>query len=71
MPKNAQTPQRQVHALLGALFERQPRELEQDTTANLKKLWHTAKTLATDKKHDFPTSRTCQDRLKLKIRLCQ
>jgi hypothetical protein len=52
--KNAQTPQRQVHALLGAPTESQPRELEQEATANLKKLLHMIDPLATDKKHNLP-----------------
>jgi hypothetical protein len=71
MLKNARPTHRQLHALLGALFERQPRGLEQDTTAHLKKLLHTIYPLATDKKHDFLTSRICRDRLKLKIQRCQ
>ena len=38
--KTAQNPQRQVHALLGALTERQTRLLVQATTAKLTKLFH-------------------------------
>jgi hypothetical protein len=43
-----------VHAVLGALTERQTRQLEQDISANLTKLLHTTQTLATDKKHYLP-----------------
>jgi hypothetical protein len=57
--------------VLGAPTERQPRELEPDATANLKKLLHTIYPLATDKKHDFLTSRIRRDRLKLKMQRCQ
>jgi hypothetical protein len=53
LPENAQTPTSRVHALLGELPERKPRRLEQATTAKLTKLWHTAQTFATDKKHDL------------------
>ncbi len=59
---NAASPTRRVHAVLGALSECQTRLLEQDTTANLKKLLHTVQTFATDKKHDFPKrllNKTC------------
>jgi hypothetical protein len=71
MPKNARPTHRQLHAVLGALTERQPRELEPAPTAKLKKLLHTIYPLATDKKHDFLTSRIRPDRLKLKMQRCQ
>jgi hypothetical protein len=54
--------------LLGALIERQPRELEPDSTANLKKLLHMVQTFATDKKHDLPKRWICRDQLKLNNR---
>jgi hypothetical protein len=66
MPKNARPTSRPVHAVLGALTERQPRELERDHTANLKKLLHMLQSFATDKKHNLSKPRICRDRLKLK-----
>jgi hypothetical protein len=54
VPENAQTPTSRVHAVLGALTERQTCYLEQTITANLTKLLQTARTLTTDKKHDLP-----------------
>jgi hypothetical protein len=57
--------------LLGALRQRQARELEPDATANLKKLLHTSYPLATDKKHDFPKRWIGGDSVKWKNRLDQ
>jgi hypothetical protein len=42
-----------VHALLGCPQERQPRALEHDLRAHVKKLWHMIQTCAMDKKHDL------------------
>lgn len=53
MPENAQTPQRRVHALLGALTECQTRPL----TETLKKLWHMILIFSIDKKPDLLKTR--------------
>ena len=42
-----------MHALLGCPQERQPRALEHDLRAHVKKLWHMIQTCAMDKKHDL------------------
>ena len=47
--KNAGPTPSRVHALLGALIKRQPRELKQAATAELTTLWHMTQTFAIDK----------------------
>jgi hypothetical protein len=69
--ENAQTPTSRVHALLGALIERQPRELKQAATAELTKLWHMTQTFAIDKKHNLPKHWPSESQSQWKNRLCQ
>jgi len=71
LPENAQTPTRRVHAVLGALIERQPRELKQAATAELTKLWHMTQTFAIDKKHNLPNHWPSESQSQGKNRLCQ
>jgi hypothetical protein len=60
-----------VHALLGALIERQPRELKQAATAELTTLWHMTQTFAIDKKHNLPKHWPSESQSQWKNRLCQ
>jgi len=62
---------RQLHALLSALIERQPRELKQAATAELTKLWHMTQTFAIDKKHNLPKHWPSESQSQWKNRLCQ
>jgi len=71
LPENAPTPTSRVHALLGALIERQPRELTQAATADLTKLWHMTQTFAIDKKHNLPKHWPSESQSQWKNRLCQ
>ena len=49
--ENARAPTSRVHALLGALTERQTHNLKRETTAKLTKLFHTRYSLARTKTH--------------------
>jgi len=69
--ENAVRTHRQLHALLGALIERQPRELKQAATAELTKLWHMTQTFAIDKKHNLPKHWPSESQSQWKNRLCQ
>ena len=71
LPENAATPTSWVHTLLGALIERQPRELKQAATAELTKLWHMTQTFAIDKKHNLPKHWPSESQSQWKNRLCQ
>ena len=53
MPENAQTPQRQVHALLGGVSERKTPRLKPRTAAILKRLLHEPLTFTTAKNHNL------------------
>jgi hypothetical protein len=50
--ENAQTPQRPVHAVLGALIERKTLSLQEDLTTNLTRLLYASLTNTPDKHHD-------------------
>jgi hypothetical protein len=52
--KNAQTPQRQVHAVLGGVSKRTTLSLKKAFTAIQKKLLHAPLTISTDKNPDLP-----------------
>jgi hypothetical protein len=52
--KNAQTPQRQVHAVLGGVSERKTLNLHKASTAKLTKLLHAPFLFSTDKHPDLP-----------------
>jgi hypothetical protein len=69
--RRTQTPQRQVHALLGALSERTTPNLKEDTTAMLTKLLHTIQTFSNDKQHDLPKRLPSKNLSELRIRPCR